>query len=301
MSDEDIVDDAEIVEEAEPDAEETEADQDEAETEADPDAEVEDDEEGDEEAEPEVLALEVDGVKYEVPKALEGHLLRQQDYTKKTQEVADQRRAVEDEQAAIDRHREDFKQKVVAHDQFFEEAAELRSVALEVQSLKDTDWDQLQVEDPDLAQRKFQRFTMLKERQGDLSRTIEAKQRQGFQEAERETATRLQEAREYAAREIDNWSDDLESQIETFAVDQGISVDLLRQVSIANPASIKILNLARIGHQLLEKQRAAKVPKPKSVTPVTKVSGGKTPSKGPRDSQSIDAWMASRNAQARGR
>lgn len=295
MSDEAVIEE-EVVEEAAEEAvdaeqaEETEADQSDPETE-----EAESEDEADEEAE--LLELEVEGVKYEIPKALEGHLLRQQDYTKKTQEVADQRRAVEEETAAIERHREAFKQQVVAHETFFEEAAELRAVALEVQKLKDTDWDQLQLEDPDMAQRNFQRFTLLRERQNELSRTIEAKQREATEQAQQETAKRLKDAREYAAREIDGWSDDLEVEIAKFSENQGVSADEIRQVVATNPAALKILNLARIGHQLLEKQRAAKVPKPKPVTPVTKVSGGTTPAKGPRDSQSIDAWMAARNKQ----
>lgn len=42
----------------------------------------------------ETVAFEVDGKEYQVPKALEGHLLRQKDYTAKTMELAEDRKAV---------------------------------------------------------------------------------------------------------------------------------------------------------------------------------------------------------------
>ena len=50
---------------------------------------------------PEFVELEIDGQLYEVPKSLEGHLMRDKDYTQKTQEVAAERKTVEAIQAQV--------------------------------------------------------------------------------------------------------------------------------------------------------------------------------------------------------
>ena len=47
---------------------------------------------------PELEEVEHEGKKYQIPKPLKGALLMQADYTRKTQEVAEQRRAVEEQQ-----------------------------------------------------------------------------------------------------------------------------------------------------------------------------------------------------------
>src|SRR5215204_3179929 len=50
----------------------------------------------------ELEEIERNGKKYKIPTALKSELLMQQDYTRKTQEVAEQRRAIEAEQQALE-------------------------------------------------------------------------------------------------------------------------------------------------------------------------------------------------------
>lgn len=77
------------------DEEAEEVEQDDEAEEAETEGDTEEAEEGDEEVEAQFEEFEQDGKKYAVPKELKDSLLRHADYTKKTQEIADQRRIIE--------------------------------------------------------------------------------------------------------------------------------------------------------------------------------------------------------------
>lgn len=62
--------------------------------------------------------FDIDGTKYKLPAAVKPHLLRQQDYTRKTQELAEQRRAVEQERAVIPQLRDSYAQRLQIAEQF---------------------------------------------------------------------------------------------------------------------------------------------------------------------------------------
>ena len=55
---------------------------------------------------PETFELELDGETHVLPAALKGAFLRQADYTRKTQELAEHRRALEAERRAMAEHRD---------------------------------------------------------------------------------------------------------------------------------------------------------------------------------------------------
>ena len=86
-----------------------------------------------EELEEELDETEFEGKKYRVPKELKDALLRQADYTRKTQEVAEIRRAAESERAAI-------KQAVEADEAADELKADLRTVDKALKSFENVDW-----------------------------------------------------------------------------------------------------------------------------------------------------------------
>lgn len=67
-----------------------------------------DQEEVTEEVEPEYVEMELEGKVWEVPKELEPYIARQQDYTRKTQETALQRKEVEAQQALVQQERDRY-------------------------------------------------------------------------------------------------------------------------------------------------------------------------------------------------
>lgn len=106
--------------------------------------EAEPQEEGaEQEAEPqaeEYITVEYNGASYNVPKELEGHLLREADYTKKTQALAEQRKQLEAE-------RNELPKKIET--QYAEKLTQLENLlAQAVNADEQTDWKALLESDP---------------------------------------------------------------------------------------------------------------------------------------------------------
>ena len=284
------VDEAEAPEDAEetPEAEQPDPEPDEAQTD---DATSED--EGDTEDEPEpveVEEFEFEGEKYTVPAALKGALMMHRDYTQKTQEVAEQRKALETE-------KEQFTQQSKLQTEHLQDVARLTSIDEQLEQYRTIDWDRARAEQPEEANAAFQQFTLLRDQRDGVVSSLQQKHAEVTQQAQQETAKRLETARDYAQREIQNWSPELESKLSDFAKGHGIEPELVRQAAVTNPATLKIIHLAYLGEQFLEKQRAAAKPKPKEVKPVAKVKGSGAPQGGPRDDQSSEDWLKARNRQ----
>jgi hypothetical protein len=85
--------------------------------------------------------VEFEGKAYKVPKALKEALLRQSDYTQKTQAVADQRKAVEERAQALETRER------VLH-ATFDKAVAVREVQSKLKQFEAIDWDQLVSDDP---------------------------------------------------------------------------------------------------------------------------------------------------------
>ncbi len=90
--------------------------------------------------------VELDGERLKLPKKVAEAVMRQQDYTRKTQEVAQQRRTVEDRAQYLDA-REHILQNT------FQEAAELQATAKQLEQYAALDWNALIADDPQQAMR----------------------------------------------------------------------------------------------------------------------------------------------------
>lgn len=106
-----------------------------------PEAELSDEQpaEGDEE-------VEIEGEKYRVPKKVAEAAMRQQDYTKKTQEVAEQRRSVEDKQQYLEA-RESLINASLS------DLSELQALQRQVAQFDSVEWQSLITDDPQQALR----------------------------------------------------------------------------------------------------------------------------------------------------
>lgn len=129
------------------------------------------DEQPEESSEPDddLVDAEYEGKAYKVPKELKEALLRQADYTRKTQEVAEVKKAVE-QRAQLVQAQE------AAISQNFEKAAELKQLQAQLSQFDQVDWQALSDSDPVQAQK------LLIARQ-QLERSLGAKA-QEFQQAQ---------------------------------------------------------------------------------------------------------------------
>lgn len=139
--------------------------------------------------------VEFEGKAYKVPKEIKEALLRQADYTQKTQAVAEQRKAVE-EKAQLLNQREQLMG--VA----FEKAVELREVQNRLSQFENIDWQSLADSDPaqatklNLAYQQLQRqaqqkYTELTQAQAQHEQLNAQQRQQMLAEAQKELRTRL--------------------------------------------------------------------------------------------------------------
>lgn len=122
------------------------------------DEETSDEEQGDlqpdEQEEDDSEEVEIEGKSYRVPKELKDMVLMHKDYTQKTQAVADQRRAVEEQAQALE-----TRQRLMS--QTFDKAVEFKATQDKLSQYEQIDWQSLTDQDPVQAQKLFFTFQQL--------------------------------------------------------------------------------------------------------------------------------------------
>lgn len=230
--------------------------------------------------------IEYEGQKHRVPKALKDAFLRQADYTRKTQEVAQMR--------------QDLAQRVQTVTQATEaEAAAQRNLALidaQLEQAKLIDWDQWFESDPVAAQKEAFRLQQLRDAKGGVNEQLSQARQAREAEAQRISAERLQQGATELARDIPGWGPEKATALLDFGHKQyGFSHAELS--SIDDPKLIKVLHDAFEHRKAASKQSVQrKAEAVTSVKPAAKVGGTSPPGK-LDDRVSTEAWMARRNAE----
>lgn len=217
---------------------------------------------------PEMVEIEIDGKKYQVPAELKDGYLKNGDYTRKTQEVAEMRRSAE---AKIEEAAKHFQ----ASQEFIQANAALMNVEQQLQQYQNVNWNQWEQEDPMAANSHWRQFQMLKEQRGEVAQYLEKTQAERNAKAERDIANRLHETREFAQKEIPGWSEEVDKKIVGFAQGVGFSIDQLK--AAMTPQVYKILHLAWLGDQSMQKQKAAPARPQAPVKPLTTVTPKASP------------------------
>ena len=233
--------------------------------------------------------IEFDGEKYKVPKELKDAFLRQADYTKKTQEVAEQRREFEAQQQA-------FQQRVTIQQQHLQDFAELQTIDAQMERFQKIDWQALIDQDPVEAMKLDRQYRTLAEtRLNTAHRIQEVQQREAF-ESQQNTAKAIERGREVLEREIPNWSGEKAKSLKEFAVKE-LRIDRNAIESLVDPQAVIALYYAQIGYQSLKKAAA---PQPKQeAKPIQKVSSKRDTSRVDPDKLSADDWVKWREKQLR--
>jgi hypothetical protein len=253
-------------------AEDTEQAEDEAEADADDadDSEAEPEEDDDTEDEDEYETILVDGEEVQVTRdELKKGYQRQADYTRKTQEVAEQRKQVEQE-------RQQYQQTL----QQLSERARQYEQALEQSFEQEPDWNRLWQEDPDEYNRQRWEWQDRKERLQQAQRERQEAERHQQAERQRQFQARVQEEHQKLVNDrLPQWQDPDTAKREkqdvmTYAKQLGYTDDELQY--IADSRAVEALYKAMKYDDLQSKKpaakkKAAKAPKPaRSGTPKTK-------------------------------
>lgn len=240
---------------------------------------------------PELVTVEVDGIEYQVPKALEGSFLKNADYTQKTQKLSERNKALDDREHGIE-------ERLKATDEELDARGELRGIEArlaEYAKLSSADWQHHQNTDPFATQAARMEFDDLKARKLQLEGILENAKTERSQAAEQDLATRVEKTLEFA-KTIPGWKPEHMTTLVQYAVSEGVDEDTLKRNW--SPELLKLLHRAHLGEQMLKKSAKPK-PAP-ATTPLTTVAAKSNPKPaGLDDRLSMDEWQKRRNAQLR--
>lgn len=243
-------------------------------------------EEEEEEEEPDDLdEVEIDGKTYKVPKEA---ALRQADYTRKTMELAEQRKAVEATLESLTRTSE----------QEASALSNLANIRAQIDQYKDVDWAAWSAQDPVAALSHRQQFMELQQMSKDALQEYQDAKQQVAAIAQQETDRRLEKGHKELVKRIPGWNAEKAQSLRNFAIsDYGFSAEEID--SLDNPLAVLVLHDA-MEARMSRKQAATtrKLEKQQAVTPAKTVKGGGTvPKTGLDDRLSADEWVRRRNAQ----
>ena len=250
---------------------------------------LEDDEQPtDDELEDELEGVKLKGKKDALEK-LKAERLMQADYTRKTQEVAEQRKAIEARQVQLQQHQQ-------LAQAFVEELAAAKAIDMRLQQYGQVNWAELEQTDPSQAMRLQREMRELHAVREQIGHSVTQKHHAQALARQQELAKLAQEGEAVLSREIKGWGQETKAKLHQFAMSRGF--DEASLANIYDPRVVKLLHDAMTLHSLREK--AQQKPKPEGQpAPVTRITGGKATQAptGPSDKQSMDEWLKARNAQ----
>ena len=258
----------EVSEDEDEDSEE-ESDEDEEESE-----ESEEEEEGEEE--PDVYVVKVDGADVEVSlDELVSGYSRQSDYTKKTQELSEQRKQLD---AYAQQAHAQIEQTQMFRQQYVDAASQaIQNQYSQLQSLENTDWERLKLEDREEYLTKRDDY---REIQSNIQREQQGVQ-QAMHQQEQEQAHMMQQtlADEHAkmVEIIPQWADpqikaEIAGGLRDFALSKGFTTDEVSQ--LADHRSVLVLLQAKAFEEMQSKTQNIKAKKTKNKPKVAKSGKG---------------------------
>lgn len=255
-----------------------------------PEASEQDSEGQQEEQKPEFATVEYDGEEYQVPPKLKDALMRQADYTRKTQEVAEIRKQAEAFRAEAEQVRSASQEELSAR-------ALAVNLDQQLQQYANVDWQALLNEDPLGAQQHRWNFEELQQQRGQVAQYLQTAEQQRSVNAQQDIAKRLQETRQFAEKEIPGWTEEIDKQVTDFAMNtMGYDVDTLK--TAYSPQIYRTLYLANIGFQSLQRSAAKPVQAAAKPQPLNRISAKtNVPSVKSPESMSMDEYAQWRSKQ----
>ena len=199
------------------------------------------DEEQSEDEVPAILKLKVNGEEVEKPLD-EVVALAQQglDYTQKTQQVAEQRKELEDYAKGIQAQEAIFRQEVELQNVLINEVAQITSLDQKLAAYQNVNWQQLSDNDFVEAQKLFFTYNQLQQDRNQLVSQFDAKKQDVVQRQSQLLSEKIAKGKEVLAKEIPNWSPETNQALLSTGKDYGFSDAELN--SIVDPRHVKVLH-----------------------------------------------------------
>lgn len=280
----------ELPETPEPEAQEEPAE--EPETNEAPEVEVENDEELDEGEPDETWQITVDGEELEFTSDQIVELAQKgQDYTRKTQRVADERRDVESAQEKIGKaakdlkaQKEAFENEMQLKNELFDQSSQLKGIEAQLAEYEKVDWNALSDQDFQLYQTHRNKFSDLKDAKNELTNTMQQKYQEVNNMTQQQMMQQAQEAEAILKKDI-GWNSELQSSLNKYISDHGLGEE-----TIVNADMIKLIHKAYQFDQLKDGKEIVKN-KVKKLPKVVK-QGRKSPPKKATESQKTRKRLA---------
>lgn len=238
----------------------------------------------------ELVDVVYDGKAYQLPAELKDALLRQADYTRKTQEVAEGRRALEAERAS-------HKQDSLSARAHIQDAARVVALNDQLVQFAQVDWRALTAQDPGRAQALQQQFEQLKDLRNRAVRAWTQREQDHAREAQRATARRASEVHAHLPRLIEGWSPELDAKLAECGIAHGLSQEDMAQAALHNPHFVRVLHKAHLHDEAEKKKKTQQsFDAAQAARPVTRVGGnGGTASRRTTDASgdalSTEEWV----------
>lgn len=262
--------------------------------------------------------IEYEGQKHKVPKALKEAFLRQADYTRKTQEIAEQRRTNEQERTAWEQHRTQQAQLLT---ELRDDVGRVHTLEAEAKRFEKVDWRAAQQQiaslaaDPQAqwqAQQQYNQawaeFTAIERELGQAKSQLDEKQQRLTREQTQRVQAQAREAAQVLQRDIPGFNPTVANQIVEHGMKAfGLTPEEAREMT--DPRIWKLLHAdksksdeiatLKAENAKLKGQRSAQSSNAaaQQVTPAAKVKGSAPPPAGLDDRLSTAEWMKRREAQ----
>jgi len=242
------------------------------------------------EADPETFELELDGEVHALPATLKGAFLRQSDYTRKTQELAEHRRAMEAERSALADERRSLRGATG-------DRATLHALDEQVAAFEDVDWDSLAQSDSRRAEALWASYQETAALRDQFAYTLSHHEAQEELLAAREAAQEMAATGAQLREEIEGWSPEVAAKLVEYGQAFGVTLEELAQM--ADARLWKLLHKAWRADQASQGDAQAQA---RTVRPAVTVTGGGAGAGSVRDELATKEWMRRRNEQmSRGR
>jgi hypothetical protein len=216
--------------------------------------------------------VEWEGKTFKAPKGVKDSILRQSDYTKKTMELAEQRKA--------------WTSSIEANRAFTKEVGKLMHMNEQMQQYEQVDWQAWHAANPEAARSAHFNYTTLRDQRDNLARNIENQAREQDAKAEQETATRIEQDLATLSKPDPKtgwdgkFTPERKAALENFGRSLGYPDEALAR---ANANDVKTLHAAMLWMEHLNKQRANAKQPITQANPVPKVGGGRVMTTNPAD------------------
>ena len=208
--------------------------------------------------EPEIDEVEYEGKKYNIPKPLKDAVLRQADYTRKTQDLAKEK---EETQRALADEKKAISEQARVHQDDLKAVGEIYSLQKTISEYEKVNWQDLYARATtvqELAQIRGleAEYHKTKDALAKAAGEFQQKRTQRELDSQRESAKLIEQAHAAVAKDIKEWSPEYFNKLVDFGTKElGYKAEEAKGVS--DPRALKTLRLAFIGAQALKKEAAA--------------------------------------------